>query len=439
MRDLLVTALVFGSIPWILKRPYWGLLMWVWLSIMNPHRLAWGFAYDFPFAMVIAVVTLASLLGHFKTLHPFAVNGMTLSLLGLVFWIGVSPLFPVNPGGEMEPWLRAIKILAMVLIALVLVGNREELDKLIWVLALSVGFYGIKGGVFTLVTGGGYRVWGPERSFIADNNSLALAIIMAVPLFRYLQLHSQSRWLRAGCLGAMVLNMVAALGSQSRGALLALLAMSLFLLFKSRNKLLVALLVMVALPVMLSTMPESWSLRMDTISNYRNDPSAIGRINAWWTAWNLASDRFPLGGGFNIYTAQVFALYAPDPGNVRAAHSIYFQVLGEHGFVGLALFLLVFGLAWRAGSWVSKNTAGQAALVWAHDLAAMLQVSLVGYAVGGAFLSLSYYDFPYYVAVMLVVLREVVRRELAATAAVPQGPAAALMPRAMARSARGLR
>jgi putative inorganic carbon (hco3(-)) transporter len=416
MRDLVLAAFIFGSIPFILKRPYWGLLMWVWLSIMNPHRQAYGFAYDMPFALVIAVVTGAGFLIHANKRYSFPFNGVTCSLLLLVFWICVSPLFALHAGGEFQPWIRVMKIQAMVLIAFFLVGNRDELQKLTWVLAISVGFYGIKGGLFTIASGGSHRVWGPEGSFIEDNNTLALAVIMVVPLFRYLQLHSENRWVRYGCLAAIVLCTASAVGSYSRGALLGLSAMAAFLWLKSRNKVLTGILIAAALPTIFMLMPESWMGRMNTIETYDRDASALGRINAWWMTWNLASDRFPLGGGFNIYEPEIFARYAPDPTDIHAAHSIYFQMLGEHGFIGLLLFLFAFGLAWMAGRWVVKNARDQKNLDWAVDLAAMLQVSLIGYAVGGAFLSLSYYDFPYYVVVMLVILREIVRKELGATA-----------------------
>ncbi|MDO8264620.1 MAG: putative O-glycosylation ligase, exosortase A system-associated [Gallionella sp.] len=416
MRDLLLAAFVFGSIPFILKRPYWGLLMWVWLSLMNPHRLAWGFAYSMPFAMVIAVVTFASILVHLKNLYTFPVNGITLCLISMVLWVCVSPPFSFHSDGELSLWLRVIKIQVMVLIAFFLVGNRDELHKLTWVLALSVGFYGIKGGLFTIATRGSYKVWGPDSSFISDNNTVALAIIMSVPLFRYLQLHSENLWIRRGCLAAMVLCTASAVGSYSRGALLALLAMAGFLWLKSRNKAMTAIFILATLPAIVAMMPESWTGRMNTIENFSIDSSALGRINAWWMAWNLASDRFPIGGGFNIYTSDLFARYAPDPMDVHAAHSIYFQMLGEHGFIGLFLFLSVFGLAWLSGRWVIKNTRSRKDMAWAHDLASMSQVSLVGYAVGGAFLSLTYYDFPYYIVVMLVVLREIVRKELATEA-----------------------
>jgi probable O-glycosylation ligase (exosortase A-associated) len=307
----------------------------------------------------------------------------------------------------------------MVLITFFLVGNKDELQKLVWILALSVGFFGIKGGLFTIASGGSYRVWGPEGTFIGDNNTLALAVIMVVPLFRYLQMHSENRWVRRACVAAMFLCTVSAVGSYSRGALLALLAMVSFIWLKSRTKAITGILIVAALPVVFNLMPESWMGRMNTIGTYDTDGSALGRINAWWTAWNIALNRFPIGAGFDMYTPEVFGRYAPNPLAIHAAHSIYFQVLGDHGFVGLGLFLAVFGFAWVAGRWVVNNTRGQPSLDWAHDMAAMLQVSLIGYAVGGAFLSLSYYDFPYYVAAMLAILRILVKNELASAATLP--------------------
>lgn len=412
MRDLLLTAFVFGSIPFILRNPFIGLLMWVWLGIMNPHRLTWGFAYHLPFAQIIALCTLAAMLVHAKKLYRFPVERVTVTLMLFVLWMCVTPWFSLQPEAEFKFWERAIKIQLMVLAAFLIVGNRDHLHKLVWVLALSIGFYGIKGGLFTLATAGAYRVWGPAGSFIADNNTLALAIIMAVPLFRYLQLHSESKWIRRGCVAAMLLCAVSAIGSQSRGAFLALAAMGFFLFTKSRQKGLIAILATLAIITIIAVMPESWHERMASIRTYDQDASAMGRINAWWTAWNVAVDRFPFGGGFGMWSAPVFAQYAPNPDAVFVAHSIYFHVLGDHGFIGLFLFLMVFGFSWLNGGWIVRQTKNKPELAWAHDLAAMCQVSLVGYAVGGAFLSLTYFDLPYYLVLILVVLRRLVREKL---------------------------
>jgi probable O-glycosylation ligase (exosortase A-associated) len=414
VRDLVLTAVILGSVPFILRNPFVGLLMWVWVGIMNPHRLAWGFAYDMPFAQVIAISTLVSILINNKKVYRFPADRVSILLVVFVLWLGVSPLFSFHPDQEFAMWLKAIKILFMVLIGLLLVGTREQLYKLTWVLALSVGFFGVKGGVFTIATGGGYRVWGPSGSFIEDNNAMALATIMTVPLFRYLQLQAKNAWVRRGSLLALLLCVVSALGSYSRGALLAIVAMGAFLFMKTRNKGLIAVVMLLGGPIAFVLMPGQWFDRMSTIETYDKDASALGRINAWHTAWNLAVDRFPIGGGFAMYEPDVFARYAPNPRDLHAAHSIYFQILGEHGFVGLLLFLGIFGFTWMNGSWIVRKAKERADLEWARDLAAMCQVSLIGYAVGGAFLSLTYFDLPYYLVVILLVLRRIVSAELAA-------------------------
>lgn len=424
MRDLIVAGIAFGSVPFIFKRPYFGLLAWVWISLMNPHRLAYGFAYDMPFAQVIGACTLVSMFVHARELYKFPVNGVTVSLICFVLWVGVSSIFAINPGGEFPAWLVIVKVQVMVLASLFLVGNREELLKLVGIMAFSIGFYGIKGGIFTIATGGGHRVWGPEGSVIEDNNAMAIANLMTVPLIRYVQLQVSKPWFKHACSFGMLASVAAALGSQSRGALLALIAMGIFFWIKSRNKLVIGFVILLLSPLMLLVLPESWYERMDTIKSYERDESALGRINAWVMAWNLAIDRFPIGGGREIYVPAVFARYAPEPGLIQGAHSIYFQMLGEHGFAGLFIFLSLFGSAWFCGASVIRQVRGRADLLWANDLATMCQVSLIAFLVGGAFLYLGYWDYPYYIVVILVALREVVRKTISEEPAAQRGQAA---------------
>ena len=337
---------------------------------------------------------------------------MVIALAAFTLWINVSPSVSLHPELEYALWTRALKVLIVVLASLFILKQRDQIDKLTLVLALSVGFFGIKGGLFTLTTGGEYRVWGPASSFIEDNNAMAVATIMVVPVFRYLQLHWPNRRARWAFLVAIPLCLVSAIGSYSRGALIALAAMGGFLALRSKHKLVIGIALAAAVVAVPFLMPDQWFTRMGTIETYDTDTSAQGRINAWRMTWNLAKDRFPIGGGFAIYEPDVFSRYAPNPTDIHAAHSIYFQVLGEHGFVGLALFLLVFILAWRAGSTIIRDTRNIDELVWARDFAIMMQASGIAFAVGGAFLSLAYFDFPYYLAAMLVIMREIVDREL---------------------------
>ncbi len=168
---------------------------------------------------------------------------------------------------------------------------------------------------------------------------------MITPLFRFLQLQTTSIWGKRAITAAILLCIAAALGSHSRGALLALAAMAMALWWYGGRQLGMFLGIVFVSALALMFLPEQWFSRMNTIGDYQSDASAMGRINAWWMAWNLASDRF-FGGGFSIYDLNVFGRYAPDPTDVHAAHSIYFQVLGEHGFVGLFLFMTLWLLVW---------------------------------------------------------------------------------------------
>ncbi|NGZ87108.1 putative O-glycosylation ligase, exosortase A system-associated [Duganella aceris] len=414
MRDLLITFIVFASLPLILKKPVNGALMWIWISVMNPHTQGWGFATTFPFALIIAVTTLFSIATARARKTPPA-NGITFTLLALVLWMNVTTLFALFPAAAHEQWGKVMKIMLMNLVIMVVVRSREDVHRMIWVLVLSLGFYGIKGGVFTAQNGGNFRVWGPPGTFIGGNNEIALALIVAIPLMRYLQLSSGNRWVWHGMNLTMILSAMAALGSYSRGALLAITAMLALMWLKSGRKLLGAVLLILLAPPALLFMPERWTERMDSIGAYQDDDSAMGRINAWHMAFNLAKDRF-FGGGFEIAEPSAFAMYAPNPDAVHAAHSIYFQALGEHGFVGLALYLLLGGLTWRSAAWIVRHSRDDPQLRWAYDLAKMIQASVIGFAVGGAFLSLLYFDVPYYLMAALVAVRALVAQRRAAIA-----------------------
>jgi putative inorganic carbon (HCO3(-)) transporter len=420
MRDLAIFALVFGALPWVLRRPTLGVLLFIWLSLMNPHRLAYGPAYDFQFAALVVAVTLAGVLVTRNTLRlpRGALPGL---LLAFMLWASVTSYMALQPALAWTEWNRVMKTLFMALVAMTLLEEERDIKLMAWVLGLSLLFYGVKGGLFTIATGGSYRVLGPEGSYIEDNNSLALALVMAAPIAWYLQQQVKPMWQRVALVGVSVLALIAAAGSYSRGALLAGAAMLVFMWLKSRSKGKATLAALMLVPLLMLVMPPEWFERMATIASFRDDTSAMGRINAWYFAANVAAEH-KLGGGFNVFTPDMFRLYAPDPLDFHAAHSIYFQVLGEHGYVGLALFLALLVLAWRSAARTIVLSQGQAKLLWAAQLAAMVQVSLVGYAVGGAFLSLAYYDYFYYLIALLVLLQAYAARHSVAVAATPSIP-----------------
>lgn len=411
MRDIVLTAFILGSLPFILLRPQLGVVMYVWISVMNPHQLTYSFARDFNFAAIVAIATLAGTLFS-KDVKPPPINALTVMLVLFAGWTGVTTLFAFYPEISYQKWQTLLKTVLIAFLIPMLFHKKEDLRLLVWVLVFSIAYYGTKGGIWTLVTGGANRVHGPPRSYIADNNDIAVAIVMIFPLMWYLQHTSPHKHVRWGLVGMMLFCAVAVLGTYSRGALLAVCAMSAFLWWKTPGKVLLSLVAVLAVPIALTSMPEKWYERMSTITNYSQEPSANARLNSWNTMLNIAKDRPVVGGGFEVATKAVYARYSPSPGfRPQVAHSIYFQALGEHGFVGLALYVALLYALWTAASQIIRRTKGRADSRWAYELSLMMQVSLIGFAVGGAFLSLVNFDVPYYFVGIMAATLALVRRE----------------------------
>jgi len=156
-------------------------------------------------------------------------------------------------------------------------------------------------------------------------------------------------------------------------------------------------------------LPEHWYERMDTIANFEEDVSANRRLNVWATMFHLAQDRPIVGGGFDVAEEAVFQKYAPDPRfPPQVAHSIYFQAMGEHGFVGLGLYLLLYLIAWRSASSLGRTSRDRPEYAWAREFGLMMQVSFAGFLVGGAFLSLVNFDVPYYLIGVVIATKRLI-------------------------------
>lgn len=410
MRDLVILLIILGSLPFILRKPHIGVFVWSWLSYMNPHRFSWGFAYNFPFAQVVAITLFVGFLFS-KEKKSIPISGLTIIWALFLFWMVITSVFAIYPEFATEQLIKVLKIQLVTIFTLMLINTKERIISLLWVIALSIGFFGVKGGVFSLATGGNFRVWGPPGSFIEDNNELAIALLMLIPLFNFLRGQVSNIWIKRGVLVAMVLCAISVLGSQSRGALIAILIVGIFLILKSKKKILGLTVLLVLGSALFAFMPQSWHERMDTIQNYEQDASAMGRINAWQYSINVANSRLT-GGGFQSWTPATFAIYAPNPNNVKVAHSIYFGVLADHGWIGLSLFLLILFIAWRSNSWIIKNAREHEELAWTVDLARMLQVSMIAYGSGGVFLSLAYFDLPWHLIAIIVLVKNHVKKVL---------------------------
>jgi probable O-glycosylation ligase (exosortase A-associated) len=365
---------------------------------MTPYRYTWSFAYDFRFVYIIAIVTLVA---WFLSREPKKIvwSGVTVFMLAFLAWSTLTLLFAEFPGPAKVRWEEMAKIVLMDgVVTMALITTRARLDALIWVIVVSIGFFGVKGGIFTIVTGGHYQVSGAPGSYFGENNFLAAAVLVTIPLMRYLQLQSKERLVRWGLSAAMILCVFSVLGSQSRGGLLGLVVLVLVLFARSRKKLLISFGLIAALSAGFIFMPDTWHERMATITNYQEDASAEGRLTAWAYGYEKALEKPLLGGGFEAFL-----------GHGRSAHSIYFQVLGEHGFVGFAFYVLFLGATFMLAGSVVRRAADHAELMWAKDLMRMVQASLVVFGCVGAFLSIAYFELIVHLGAIAVVVDGMIR------------------------------
>jgi putative inorganic carbon (HCO3(-)) transporter len=422
IRDVLLVGLVVASLPLCFWRPYYGVLVWTWISFMSPHRLSWGFAYDLPLAQMVALPMLAGFL-FTKERRSIPLFAESIFLGG--FWIltFVTTLYALYPGEAWADFEQFSKVLLVTFVTISLVQDRSKLRYVLLVAGACIGFYGLKGGFWSLATGGaGGMVLGPTGSFIEDNNSLSLALNMILPIVYYLAREEQRLWVRKLLYATFFLTVVAVIFTYSRAGFLGLLVVLSMIVARSRWKSYALALAFVAVIGLVSFVPERWFNRMNTISEYEQDRSAMSRIYAWKLGWQLALDSPLVGGGFRVFGHdEIWAKYAPDyyfgigkdaTNRTPNAHSIYFLTLGEHGFIGFFLFvglilstLVSLRRTRRYGRSLRDGT-------WLVNYSFMVETSIVAFLVTGAFQNLAYFDLFYFLIGTTIVLRR-----LAATAA----------------------
>jgi probable O-glycosylation ligase (exosortase A-associated) len=404
MRALIVLA-AFGSLLVLaLVHPQVGLYAWGWLTLMQPHQEAWGLQ-GFRLNLIVGLVTIVfwGLSREPKKLPP---GPTTVLILAFTMWMVVVQIASLRPSYSWDYFDQFIRVMIFVTLCLIMLNTKARLHAMIWILCISIGYYTVAGGIFTIFTGGAYHVFGPMNTMISDNNHLGAAAVFIIPLLNYLRIHTELRWIRISLILGIALTIFCVLGTQSRGAFIALALVAVLFWWRSRNRVMLAVVLVPLAFGALSFMPESWFARMQTIEEAGQDASFQGRVDAWVIATKIALNNPLTGAGFRVpYLQEVADAYLSEPRQARAAHSIYFEILGSMGFVGLALFVSIIAIAFRNASWIRGYTKNMAGLGWAYDLASMAQVSLMGFCVAGASMSIEFWEGGWLIMVILASLR----------------------------------
>jgi len=414
MRDIfLLAAILILMIP-ALKRPQVGLLAWLWISIMNPHKLSYGFIYSLPILDGIAAITLFSCLMHWKERATSEFDGILKLLLVFYLWCTLTTIFAVNFTLSLTDWIEFTKTLILVVFLLLFMNKKHWILACVGVFVLSIGFTGFKGGVFTVITGGGSRVWGAPGTAWGDNNGVSVAMLMVLPITLAFLVFFTKKWQKVGVIGMALSFFAALLGTQSRGGLVGLLGMALFAVLRSKKKLVYLLTVLLFLGIGYSFMPESWHDRMATIQTYDEDESASTRIIQWKYAIDISLERPLFGNGFDAFFHKpYYERYVADKDANRSVHSNYFQVLGEQGYIGLFMYLLLMVMMVYKAKKYAFACEGRKDLAWAASLLFAIQFSVIGYAANGLTVNMAYLDLYYYLLTLGVLLISYIKRELA--------------------------
>jgi putative inorganic carbon (HCO3(-)) transporter len=416
MRDLFFLVF-FLPMPFLsFSAPWAGMLLWGWLSLLNPHRDLWSFAAGLPYNQTMAIATILGWLisGERKLIRP----DTAITLIVLLFLImSISSFYSLAPEITWPKWNEFYKIMLYGLLLTVFLDRKARFHAVTWLLTGCIGFFAVKGAVLFILSGGSHQFEGPPGSAITDRNHLAAAMLMAVPLMNYLRLHSANSWIRRGLVAAMAMSVFAVIGTYSRGGFIGLVALGAFLWWRSRQKLVTLVLAPLIAAPLPYLVPEQWTARMRTIETAEEqDDSFKLRLLSWQTYFKAALDRPLTGAGiYALNNKDIYFSYMPFEGGIdvknekgRAAHSIYFQVLGELGFVAFFIYFGSVAATWWNTQRVIRHARHRPELLWAGDLARMIQVSIWVFLVTGAALSLAFYDLYFILLALASSLRALV-------------------------------
>jgi probable O-glycosylation ligase (exosortase A-associated) len=432
LRDVVVLGIVFGCLPAAFRRPYVGLLLFSWLGYMRVQDLAWSIGH-----WRLSFLVAAALFGGFFLFEwgkrrlwlPDPRCRLMLLLLGIV---GLSALLVAGMDAFIfGQYVQFAKILAVALITTSLVDSRERMRGLLLVIGLSLGFFGLKGGLFVVLRGG--EILRGPGGFIQDNNDFSLALVMAIPLLVYGALGEKDRrlkWLMwgtaAGCVGTIALT-------HSRGGFLALAAAGAVMVWNSRQRMLGIAFGLVACLVLLFSLPQSVWDRLSTIKEYQLDSSAMARLKAWGIAFRMIKDQPILGVGFwNFQVAYprydpATALLGIQEGRSIVAHNSYLQIWAECGTLAILTYLLLFVVSFLDLRRLRRYSDAGLLPPWVGPTARAFEASLAGFMVGAVFLNRAHFDLAYHLVGAAVALSAVARAEGAAQGArapAPRFPAA---------------
>ena len=386
--------------------PFVATLGYVWVDTFTPQNVAYIILNQIPVALLMGAAAVGLYLLLDRRLPP-RLSAETALMIAIVLWVNLTMIWAQVPDAAWEKWDWACKTLVFASFIPLVIRSRIQIEAFAQTYVLSLAANIIPFGVKTLISGGGYGSnlgLQSGNSGLSEGGLLSTVCLMAVPLALHLARHSQLvprfRLVPLVYWGIAGLAVVTAVGTYERSALIGLVVLGLYMWTRSRHKLGFGIIAVAVACLMIYTTSSAWNDRVASIGNFQKENSAYTRILVWkWTLGFVA--EHPLGGGFQTYLINHVEIPGTDdtPATVqfgRAFHSIYFEVLGEQGYPGLALFLGLTALTFIKLRRLAKKARAHPDLEWLASLSNALQSGLAVFMTSGAFVGIAFQPMYWY-------------------------------------------
>lgn len=410
LSDLLWTAIMLIFFTIGIRHSYVALCGVIWVDVLKPQDLSFGFLLGQPLSLISTAIFGLSLLLNIRSISiPKKKNAVILMVLFMA-WITYTS---VHAQFQAAAWYKHDFVFKTILFAVFIplaINNRVKLDTFIAIMVSAIGFYTMIGGMRTIL---GSSQYGTQLVYthsgdsgIGETSTLSMVSVFCIPFLYYLYKHSIFKDRIVGfkflifCLGFSCV--VTTIGTHARTGLVGLAVLGFLAFWSSKHKfrLLAGGLVLALAAIPFA--PDGWIERMSTINDSSEDASAFGRIVVWRWTIDYVKDRPFRGGGFQSYRANRGELHKYIQGGEieidhksdgKAFHNILFEVLGEQGYVGLALYMMMIMSCWLLSRSVIKLSTDSD---WSAGLGRSIIFALLIYGACGMFIGVAYAPWPFY-------------------------------------------
>jgi putative inorganic carbon (HCO3(-)) transporter len=421
MRGLVITFLYLLTFACGFQVPSIMALAYMWTDLVRPQYVAYSLITTLPLSMICAVLAIPA--WFFCKDKPRRMTFGTAVLIVWAIWMTISTFNAVVQDAAWDKWNFAFKAALFAVLLPYFFNTRAQIEAAILTVLLSVGMNVISVGAKTIINGGGYgvdlAVTGGGYG-LTEGSSFAMASASLIPLFFWGDKHVTllpGGWLRKVLVWGMVaLSISASLGTFARTGLVSMGVLAVAGFFAAKRKIVYVVVVFMIGSSMAGFMGSAWTERMDTMKSADGDSSAMGRVAAWLWTIDYVKEH-PLGGGFDIYRTNTVHVQMADGSmlveNGKAFHSIYFEVLGELGLPGIAMFLSMLGWFLFSMQRVRRLTRKRPEYAWVSDAATALFIATLVFMAGGAFVGVAFQPYYWYLFGIGIAVIHYADRELA--------------------------